>query len=91
MGLALTAPASAQQAPTVPFGVVREPFRPILHNAAFLGTGAPVFDTHDKFGDTDLLVKSRPLHLQPDLRHQLGDQIGLDRLGAALASRSPNP
>jgi len=40
----------------VPFGVVNTPFRPILHNAAFLGTGSPVFDIHDQFGDTDLLV-----------------------------------
>lgn len=40
----------------VPFGVVREPFRPILHNAAFLGSGVPVFDIHDQFGDTDMLV-----------------------------------
>jgi ribulose-5-phosphate 4-epimerase/fuculose-1-phosphate aldolase len=40
----------------VPFGVTNATFRPILHNAAFLGTAVPVFDIHDKCGDTDMLV-----------------------------------
>jgi ribulose-5-phosphate 4-epimerase/fuculose-1-phosphate aldolase len=40
----------------VPFGVTPATFRPILHNAAFLGIAVPVFDIHDRFGDTDMLV-----------------------------------
>ncbi len=40
----------------VPFGVTEAAFRPILHNAAFLGSAVPVYDIHDKFGDTDMLV-----------------------------------
>jgi HCOMODA/2-hydroxy-3-carboxy-muconic semialdehyde decarboxylase len=40
----------------VPFGVTPAVFRPILHNAAFLGVAVPTFDIHDKFGDTDMLV-----------------------------------
>lgn len=42
----------------VPFSVVRRfPLRPILHSAAFLPPeGAPVYDQHEHFGATNMLV-----------------------------------
>lgn len=43
----------------VPFGVTRASFRPILHNAAFLGDFVPVFDIREKFGPTDMLVNRK--------------------------------
>lgn len=43
----------------VPFSVTRATFRPILHNAAFLGTDVPVFDIREKFGPTDMLVNRK--------------------------------
>lgn len=43
----------------VPFGVTHATFRPILHNAAFLGDVVPVFDIRDKFGPTDMLVNRK--------------------------------
>ena len=43
----------------VPFGVTHATFRPILHNAAFLGDHVPVFDIRDKFGPTDMLVNRK--------------------------------
>lgn len=43
----------------VPFGVTQAPFRPILHNAAFLGDFVPVFDIREKFGPTDMLVNRK--------------------------------
>jgi HCOMODA/2-hydroxy-3-carboxy-muconic semialdehyde decarboxylase len=43
----------------VPFGVTHAPFRPILHNAAFLGDFVPVFDIREKFGPTDMLVNRK--------------------------------
>jgi ribulose-5-phosphate 4-epimerase/fuculose-1-phosphate aldolase len=55
----------------VPFGVVKTPFRPVLHNAAFLGNSTPVFDIRDKFGPTDMLVnrKERGTELAQCLGH----------------------
>jgi ribulose-5-phosphate 4-epimerase/fuculose-1-phosphate aldolase len=43
----------------VPFSVTRATFRPILHNAAFLGDQVPVFDIREKFGPTDMLVNRK--------------------------------
>ena len=43
----------------VPFSVTKATFRPILHNAAFLGTDVPVFDIREKFGPTDMLVNRK--------------------------------
>jgi HCOMODA/2-hydroxy-3-carboxy-muconic semialdehyde decarboxylase len=55
----------------VPFGVTNATFRPILHNAAFLGSTVPVFDIHDKFGDTDMLVNR--MERGAELARILGD------------------
>ena len=40
----------------IPFGLVQVPMRAMFHNAAFIAFGVPVFDIHEKFGATDLLV-----------------------------------
>ena len=41
----------------IPFGLTdRQPLRAMFHNAAFPARGAPVFDTSDLFGATDMLV-----------------------------------
>ena len=40
----------------VPFGLVRVKMQAMFHNAAFLAAGVPVFDIHEKFGNTDMLV-----------------------------------
>jgi len=45
----------------IPFGVSRQPLRPIFHMAAFLGTGVPVFEIRDAGGMTDLLVRTPAL------------------------------
>jgi HCOMODA/2-hydroxy-3-carboxy-muconic semialdehyde decarboxylase len=42
----------------IPFGVSKVPLRPLYHNPAFLGAGAPVWDIHQNFGDTDMLVRN---------------------------------
>lgn len=41
----------------IPFGVTEAPLRPIFHMGAFLGDGVARFDTQDRFGDTDLLIR----------------------------------
>ncbi len=40
----------------VPFSVIGEPLRPIMHVCATIGAEIPVWDPQDNFGDTDLLV-----------------------------------
>src|SRR6516225_3929963 len=45
----------------VPFSVTKYPLKPILHNAAFLGEGPPIFDTRVVAGPTNLLVETPAL------------------------------
>jgi len=46
----------AHAASLIPFGVTREPLRPVYHMASFIGSGVPVFDIRKQFGMTDMLV-----------------------------------
>lgn len=41
----------------IPFTVSKVPLRPLFHNAAFLGAGAPVWEIRKEFGETDMLVR----------------------------------
>jgi ribulose-5-phosphate 4-epimerase/fuculose-1-phosphate aldolase len=40
----------------IPFGVVGEPLRPVLHMAATIGASVPIWEPRKAFGDTDMLV-----------------------------------
>jgi ribulose-5-phosphate 4-epimerase/fuculose-1-phosphate aldolase len=40
----------------IPYGVTGTPIKPILHVAGSIGAEIPIWDIHDEFGDTDLLV-----------------------------------
>lgn len=40
----------------IPYGVSGQSIRPILHMASVIGDRVPIWDIHDHFGDTDLLV-----------------------------------
>jgi ribulose-5-phosphate 4-epimerase/fuculose-1-phosphate aldolase len=42
----------------VPFGVSKVPLRALFHNPSFLGSGVPVWDIRNEFGDTDMLVSN---------------------------------
>src|SRR6201997_3518610 len=61
-------------APTVvPFTVTRAKLRPLLHNAGFLGLGAPLFEIRKSVGDgTDLMI------LTPNLGKDLAKKLGPD-------------
>jgi HCOMODA/2-hydroxy-3-carboxy-muconic semialdehyde decarboxylase len=37
--------------------VSKVPLRPLFHNAAFLGAGAPIWEIRKEFGETDMLVR----------------------------------
>jgi ribulose-5-phosphate 4-epimerase/fuculose-1-phosphate aldolase len=55
----------------IPFTITDVPLRPVLHSARRMKGAAPVWDIHDKFGDTDLLVSNNE-HGR-DLAESLGD------------------
>ena len=42
----------------IPFGLVDTKMKAMFHNAGFIAAGVPVFDIHEKFGATDLLVSN---------------------------------
>jgi HCOMODA/2-hydroxy-3-carboxy-muconic semialdehyde decarboxylase len=45
----------------VPFASTRQPLRPLLHNASFLGFGAPVFEIRDHVAHSDLMISTAEL------------------------------
>ena len=58
----------------VPFTVTRSTLRPLLHNAGFLGLGAPLFEIRKHAGNgTDLMIAATP-----DLGKQLARKLGKD-------------
>jgi ribulose-5-phosphate 4-epimerase/fuculose-1-phosphate aldolase len=42
----------------IPFTVSQVALRPVFHNAAFLGAGAPVWEIRKEFGETNMLVSN---------------------------------
>ncbi|MGJ5006511.1 class II aldolase/adducin family protein [Bradyrhizobium oligotrophicum] len=56
----------------VPFSVSHTPLKPLYHNAAFLGDGAPVWDIGKEFGATDMLVRNNAIG--KSLASALGDK-----------------
>lgn len=45
----------------VPFASTKAPLRPLLHNAAFLGFGAPVFEIRNHVAHSDLMISTAEL------------------------------
>ena len=45
----------------IPFGVTRQPLRPIFHMCGFLGEGTALFEIRDTAGDTDMLISNATL------------------------------
>jgi ribulose-5-phosphate 4-epimerase/fuculose-1-phosphate aldolase len=54
----------------IPFGVTGIKLRPLMHMCASMGHDVPIWDSGDKFGDTDLLVSS--MDMGRDLARELG-------------------
>jgi len=55
---------------TIPFGITNTKLKPLLHMCASIGHNVPLWDSHDKFGDTALLVNS--MAMGRDLAKRLG-------------------
>jgi HCOMODA/2-hydroxy-3-carboxy-muconic semialdehyde decarboxylase len=45
----------------IPYSVTGTTLLPLYHVSAFLRLGAPIFDTHGEFGDTDMLIRDNKL------------------------------
>jgi HCOMODA/2-hydroxy-3-carboxy-muconic semialdehyde decarboxylase len=45
----------------VPFASTKAALRPLLHNASFLGFGAPIFEIRNVVKHSDLMISSAPL------------------------------
>ena len=56
----------------IPFSITGQKLKPIMHMCANIGHDIPVWDSQDKFGDTDLLVTS--MEMGRDLARSLGDR-----------------
>jgi HCOMODA/2-hydroxy-3-carboxy-muconic semialdehyde decarboxylase len=55
---------------TIPFGVTGKKMKPLLHMCASIGHDVPLWDSHDKFGNTALLVSD--MKMGRDLAKRLG-------------------
>ena len=84
----VTAVVHAHAEDTLPFGLIAEPLRPVIHSGSFIGGKVPVWDIRKKFGDTNLLVTN--LAQGRDLAKCLGPgNVALMRgHGFASAARS---
>src|SRR4051794_23415948 len=45
----------------VPFASTKAPLRPLLHNASFLGLGAPIFEIRSVLANSDLMISTAAL------------------------------
>jgi ribulose-5-phosphate 4-epimerase/fuculose-1-phosphate aldolase len=60
-------------ASVIPFGVTGHKLRPLLHMCGNIGHEVPIWDSHDKFGDTALLVENM------DMGRDLAAAVGAGR------------
>jgi ribulose-5-phosphate 4-epimerase/fuculose-1-phosphate aldolase len=72
----------------IPFGVTGKKLKPLLHMCASIGHEVPIWDSHDKFGDTTLLVTD--MDMGRDLARALGERPTtlMRGHGATVAGRS---
>jgi ribulose-5-phosphate 4-epimerase/fuculose-1-phosphate aldolase len=54
----------------IPFGITKNPLRPVYHMASFLWSGAPVYEIRDSQLENDLLI--RDARLGKDLAKKIG-------------------
>src|SRR5271156_371541 len=72
----------------IPFGVTGKKLKPLLHLCASIGHEVPVWDSHDKFGDTTLLVSE--MEVGRDLAKLIGSNPSalMRGHGATVVGRS---
>lgn len=45
----------------IPFGILGESIRPVMHSCGTIGHNVPIWDAQDSFGDTNLLISDMPM------------------------------
>jgi HCOMODA/2-hydroxy-3-carboxy-muconic semialdehyde decarboxylase len=72
----------------IPFGITNKKLKPLLHMCANIGHDVPTWDSHDKFGDTALLVET--VEMGRDLARAFGSgrTILMRGHGATVAANS---
>src|SRR5882757_8931629 len=72
----------------IPFGITNKKLKPLLHMCANIGHDVPTWDSHDKFGDTALLVET--VEMGRDLAGAVGSgrTILMRGHGATVAANS---
>jgi ribulose-5-phosphate 4-epimerase/fuculose-1-phosphate aldolase len=56
----------------IPFGATRRALKPLYHMSSFIGEGSAIFEIREAGGDTDMLIRDRPLGVA--LARSLGDR-----------------
>jgi len=72
----------------IPFGVTGRKLKPLLHMCANIGHEVPIWDSHDKFGDTALLVES--VEMGRDLARAIGSGRTILMRGHGATVAGPN-
>src|SRR5262245_19257243 len=72
----------------IPFGITERKLRPLLHMCANIGHNVPTWDSHDKFGDTALLVES--VEMGRDLARAIGSGPSILMRGHGATVAAPN-
>ncbi len=72
----------------IPFGVTGKKLKPLLHMCANIGHDVPIWDSHDNFGDTALLVDS--VAMGRDLAKAVGDGRTILMRGHGATVAAPN-
>ena len=72
----------------IPFGVTECKLKPLLHMCANIGHDVPTWDSHDKFGDTALLVEN--VEMGRDLARAIGSGRSILMRGHGATVAAPN-
>lgn len=72
----------------IPYGVTGRTIRPIFHMGASIGHEVPVWDSHDHFGDTALLVENMDMGRDLAKRMGAGASALMRGHGATVAGRN---
>ena len=56
----------------IPFGATRRTLKPLFHMSSFIGEGSALFEIREAGGNTDMLIRDRPLGMA--LARSLGDR-----------------
>jgi HCOMODA/2-hydroxy-3-carboxy-muconic semialdehyde decarboxylase len=72
----------------IPFGITKNKLKPLLHMCGNIGHEVPTWDSHDKFGDTALLVED--VAMGRDLAKAIGSGRTILMRGHGATIAAPN-